>query len=562
MKIINTNLAIRLMRGVLVVALLCGLGSKAQGQSIRVQYPSPRYFHADVPFDTIQSPDMYTYSVTYSPPDFAWYHFFEVFHCDEPVDIAGIAFSGYLNECRHKDAKAWLYLIGFEKQSGNGEMVILDSVLYNAEKEPVILEYPFTRGADSTAPALSIPLWEMLFANTHVVSDSFAVAFSNFEVEGLIPDPSGDCHEYIGDCYIDSYRCGARLNAFSPDNPRQSLLRAEHDYVIDEWFAGMNNTIGEILDEWGLERTAPARYAYEGEFEPILASSCPTMQSVRIDSTDATQAWISWPSSDSAATYRVEYMLHGGHFGDGQWVTGITDTFCCIQGLTPGMAYDIYVQAFCPGQQQYGLPSAPVMTVIGDMATCPDVQNLHVSWRNPNLGVAALAFDSLPDHLRYQISICPYDCGSPDMGHIYDVYDNPYYLLDLDTNIYYAAYARAQCSHSCFVHHDSLFWGGWGEPIYFYLGHNNPLGITPTEAAAFTVTPNPARDNVTVTLGDGCDRTHATLMLRDAAGKELRRLTPSAATVEVPLLGLPAGTYFLTLATPQGSSTQKLLIEP
>ena len=556
MKIINTNLAIRLMRGVLVVALLCGLGSKAQGQSIRVQYPSPRYFHADVPFDTINVPFEAT---TFHRTIGDGCSFIEVFHCDEPVEIAGIAFSGLLSDSP-KDAKAMVYLLGFESQSGSGEMIYLDSSLYNAEKEPVILEYPFTVGPDSLGAVCSLPMWEMLFENTHIVSDSFAVAVVNFPARGS------------GATYIDPFGFGGCL-AVRIDF--RYLIHAERDYIIlNNWGNCLNHpddpnagnqahmTIGEILDEWGLERTYPACHAYEGLFEPILASSCPTMQSVRIDSTDATQAWISWPSSDSAATYRVEYMLHGGHFGDGQWVTGITDTFCCIQGLTPGMAYDIYVQAFCPGQQQYGLPSAPVMTVIGDMATCPDVQNLRVSWRNPNLGVAALAFDSLPDHLRYQISICPYDCGSPDMGHIYDVYDNPYYLLDLDTNIYYAAYARAQCSHSCFVHHDSLFWGGWGEPIYFYLGHNNPLGITPTEAAAFTVTPNPARDNVTVTLGDGCDRTHATLMLRDAAGKELRRLTPSAAIVEVPLLGLPAGTYFLTLATPQGSSTQKLVIEP
>ena len=88
------------------------------------------------------------------------------------------------------------------------------------------------------------------------------------------------------------------------------------------------------------------------------------------------------------------------------------------------------------------------------------------------------------------------------------------------------------------------------------------VGIDDADAShAFTITPNPARDIVTVTLADGCDRAHATLVLRDALGNELRRLAPSAHKTAIPLQGLPAGTYLLTLSTPQGSSTQKLVIE-
>ena len=88
------------------------------------------------------------------------------------------------------------------------------------------------------------------------------------------------------------------------------------------------------------------------------------------------------------------------------------------------------------------------------------------------------------------------------------------------------------------------------------------LDIDDAEASpAFSLTPNPARDIVTVTLGSICDRAHATLVLRDALGKELRRITPSADKTDIPLQGLPAGTYLLTLSTPQGSSTQKLIVE-
>ena len=560
MKNNNTIMSIRLMGSVFVLAILLGLGGRAQGQSIHVQYPDTvRYVHADVPFDTITVPFNAMTAYYTVGADLA---FIGVFHCDEPVEIAGVAFSGPLNETRHKDAKAMVYLLGFDKQSGSGEMIYLDSSLYNAEKEPVILEYPFTTGGDSTVTPVSLPQWEMLFPNTHVVSDSFAVAVVNYYTD--------DRDElYIDGLYINPLRYGNFLVVeLSPNHG----VKAEHDYTVFNSIGnplnypgfGSNNhrTIGQILDTWGLDRTHPATYAFEGLFEPIRATDCPKMESVHIDSVDMTQAWLSWPSCDSAATYRVEYMLHGGYFGDGQWMTGITDTFCCIEGLQPGMAYDFYVQAFCPRQKQYGLPSTPTTAVLGDVVTCPDVDGLRIAWRNRELGVLSLAFDSLDEHARYQISVCPYGCDDPALGHIYDVDENPYYIFDLDTNTYYAAYVRAQCSHECYVHHDLLVWSDWSRPIYFYLGVNNPLDITTAEAAAFTVVPNPAREYVAVTLSGSCDVAHTLLTLRDASGKELRRLAPTAATVEMPLQGLAAGTYFLTLATPQGSSTQKLVIEP
>lgn len=543
------------MGGVVVLAVLIGMGGKAQGQSIHVQYPDTvRYVHGDEPYDTIQSTPFEVFMATNM--GYVWTdRFFSVFHCDSPIEIAGIAFSGYLNENRRKDAKSWLYLLGFS-QSGNGEMVILDSSLYNAEKEPVVLEYPFAQRADNIDTVPYLLMWEMLFANTHIVSDSFAVALVN-------PQSAPYCY----DNYINPNLCGGSISVDLIGDP-SVWARAVRDYTISDIGCLPNSpypnhmTVAQFLDQYGSYENTFFSRRVEGLFEPIRATDCPKMESVRIDSVDMTQAWLSWPSCDSAASYRVEYMLHGGHFGDGQWVTGITDTFCCIQNLQPGRAYDFYVQAFCPRQQQYGLPSYPAEAMLGDTAVCPDVPGLRIDWRNPDIGVLSIAFDSLDEHLRYQIAVCPYGCEDPELGRIYDVDENPYYLYDLDTNTYYAAYARAQCSHECLVHHDSLFWGGWGDPIYFYAGRNNPLGITTAEAASFTVTPNPARSHVVVAFDGSCDVAHALLVLRDASGKELRRLAPSAATAEMSLQGLAAGTYFLTLATPQGSSTQKLVIEP
>ena len=297
--------------------------------------------------------------------------------------------------------------------------------------------------------------------------------------------------------------------------------------------------------------------ALEGFIHPIRAADCPKMQGVHIDSASTTQTWLSWSSVDSASSYRVEYVQHGGPFGDGRWVDSIAGTSYCIQDMDPGTAYDIYVQAYCPHCRQYGLPSEPVQVFLNDEIICPTAQGLRMEWHSYDM--ATIVWDSLDRQLSYQLSYGPYG-SSPDDNPVYDIAGCTVNIPGLDTSTYYAAYIRAKCRHECLVH-DSIVWSPWSEPFCFFLGSRNPLTAEPAPAApAFTVSPNPAHGLVTVTLGmPGFE--HAALILRDASGKELRRTTPSASKTDIPLRGLPAGTYFLTLSTPQGSSTQKLLVE-
>ena len=79
---------------------------------------------------------------------------------------------------------------------------------------------------------------------------------------------------------------------------------------------------------------------------------------------------------------------------------------------------------------------------------------------------------------------------------------------------------------------------------------------------ALSLSPNPTSGEVTVVLpamGDG-----AMLTVADATGREVRRqsIAPAAETsrLRLDLKGLPAGAYFVTVATPQGSHTEKLVI--
>ena len=144
--------------------------------------------------------------------------------------------------------------------------------------------------------------------------------------------------------------------------------------------------------------------------------------------------------------------------------------------------------------------------------------------------------------------------------------ESPKVIFDdaIDTGVYFSARVRARCRHRCVVH-DTLVWGPWSDLVHFYVGNHEPsMGIAETDgAAAFALSPNPTAGEVTVTLpvlGEG-----AVLTVADASGREVRRQplepAPAGSRLRLDLNGLPAGAYFVTLVTPQGSHTEKLLVK-
>ena len=76
------------------------------------------------------------------------------------------------------------------------------------------------------------------------------------------------------------------------------------------------------------------------------------------------------------------------------------------------------------------------------------------------------------------------------------------------------------------------------------------------------LSPNPTNGEVMVVLTPLSEG--AVLTVADATGREVRRQTLPSSTegtrLRLDLKGLPAGAYFVTLVTPQGSHTEKLVI--
>ena len=141
----------------------------------------------------------------------------------------------------------------------------------------------------------------------------------------------------------------------------------------------------------------------------------------------------------------------------------------------------------------------------------------------------------------------------------------------LDSSVMYAARCRARHHHACALH-DTIVWSEWTDTVHFCTGSHPAMGIgQPTaDAPSFTLSPNPTQDKVTVTLGQAAVPP-CVVTLRDEQGRELLRQRvdtypgstshPSQeGTLTLSTQGLAAGLYFVTLESPQGTSTQKLIL--
>ena len=225
----------------------------------------------------------------------------------------------------------------------------------------------------------------------------------------------------------------------------------------------------------------------------------------------------------------------------------------------------------------HGLEWAGIVPIIEQPPCNPDTLTCEPV---PDFGVLPLmsgdevrfTWYALPSHRNFQISIGPYGTP-PDDNPIYDAATQPFALTgNWDSTIYYAAYIRAQCSRYC--HPDStLVWSDWSNPVFFYTGRtmpdtthqHNPEGINAPDAKAplFTLTPNPAHNSVTVTVNPQLSilDSQLSITLTDAAGRELYSTKISNLNSQFSILNYPAGTYFVTLRTPDTASTQRLVIE-
>ena len=94
------------------------------------------------------------------------------------------------------------------------------------------------------------------------------------------------------------------------------------------------------------------------------------------------------------------------------------------------------------------------------------------------------------------------------------------------------------------------------------FAEDEPVGTAaPAKGCEFSLVPNPAKGKVRCVVGEGFGG--GTLRMQDAAGREVlrRELSRGTRTCVLKVADLPAGTYFVTLTTTEGTSTQRLVIK-
>jgi hypothetical protein len=92
-------------------------------------------------------------------------------------------------------------------------------------------------------------------------------------------------------------------------------------------------------------------------------------------------------------------------------------------------------------------------------------------------------------------------------------------------------------------------------------GVEEPVAQTPC-SSRFLLYPNPATSSVEVQLTQGVSyRDDCQLAVLDAVGHELVRNRVSGGRCHIDTHKLPSGVYFVTLTTPAGTTTQKLIIQ-
>ena len=194
-----------------------------------------------------------------------------------------------------------------------------------------------------------------------------------------------------------------------------------------------------------------------------------------------------------------------------------------------------------------------------DAVECAGVRNFRQSGYFE--GRPRFDWDRLDGRERYQVAYGRAD-EDPEDYRTMLLTGPPFILSDntLDSTALYAVRIRTRCHHTCPVH-DTVVWSEWSDTVQFYA-REHAVGIARTAdgGRAFTLSPNPAKGRVTVTVGEGV-ALPCVLTLRDEAGRELLRHRMEERVLNLPTRGLMPGLYLATVESPQGSTTQRLVVK-
>ena len=276
------------------------------------------------------------------------------------------------------------------------------------------------------------------------------------------------------------------------------------------------------------------------------STQCPSPQHLILADLTPDGATLRWNHDDDF----LEYYLHVFNSVFDTLIT-TPDTQYTVQNLYYGFTYKAAVQAQCYPSMPAGAWSD---TISFTTPTCPDATNLTYT----NLRSNSVDLDW---HSEDTISLWEISYGAPgfqdNQGTNVIADHHPFTLTGLESETEYELIIRSICGSGFPSEH-------WSNHIIFTTA---PAGIDDRPSAhGFTVRPNPARERLTIALGEAIEGP-VRLTLRDAQGRTVHQSTlapgtrSKTITINSDALSTPPGIYFATISTTTFSATRKFIVE-
>ena len=257
-----------------------------------------------------------------------------------------------------------------------------------------------------------------------------------------------------------------------------------------------------------------------------------------------------WTTDENNTTY----TLHIFNTAFDTTVTSII-AHATVSGLPAGMTFHAAVRAHCSPDNHPGDWSD---TITFTTPVCPEVTDLTYSDLQGNSVVLDWQCD--PDVTQWEVQFGP--IGFTQGYGITSYTDHhPYTLTGLTGETDYDIYVRSVCDDDWFSEH-------WSNPVTVTTPYSS-IADPGSASPFFTLSPNPATGSVSITVNSqfSIPNSQLSIVLRDATGRIRFSSFITTGTTEqpfshtIPLHDYPAGIYFVTLVTPQGTTTRKLTIE-
>lgn len=175
---------------------------------------------------------------------------------------------------------------------------------------------------------------------------------------------------------------------------------------------------------------------------------------------------------------------------------------------------------------------------------CPEVTGLTAVM--DSLGNVDVTWDSADRQIQWVVEM-----HGPGVSVMDTVSECHYHYQGLYPSMAYAVKVHARC-----LGPDNNIWSNWTSPVQF---GNTAIDAVEYEPLTVTLSPNPAKDNVTV-AAEGYDDA-VTVSVTSISGVELIRREKVTLPLTLDTKGLAAGVYMVRVSTAKGTATRRLMVQ-